>query len=121
MKFFLLVFFTAIASPALAADQFDLVCTSTEGSADRYRIDLTKGEACSGNCDRIWKMGEATTGELKVINKQPAFRGDMEESMFVDRQTGQYRYYNYIDGLRPHSRKGVCQVAPFSGFPAQKF
>src|SRR3546814_11903038 len=67
MKFFLLVFFTAIASPALAADQFDLVCTSTEGSADRYRIDLTKGEACSGNCDRIWKMGEATTGELKVI------------------------------------------------------
>src|SRR3546814_2889270 len=102
--FFLLVFFTASASPALAADQFDLVCTSTEGSADRYRIDLTKGEACSGNCDRIWKMGEATTGELKVINKQPAFRGDMEESMFVDRQTGQYRYYNYIDGLRPHSR-----------------
>src|SRR3546814_13062201 len=87
MKFFLLVFFTAIASPALAADQFDLVCTSTEGSADRYRIDLTKGEACSGNCDRIWKMGEATTGELKVINKQPAFRGDMEECMFVDRQT----------------------------------
>src|SRR3546814_3133470 len=65
-------------------------------------------------------MGEATTGELKVINKQPAFRGDMEESMFVDRQTGQYLYYNYIDGLRPHSRKGVCQVAPFSGFRSEE-
>src|SRR3546814_13853669 len=73
MKFFLLVFFTAIASPALAADQVDLVCTSTEGSADRYRTDLTKGAACSGNCDRIWKMGEATTGEVQGTNKRTSF------------------------------------------------
>src|SRR3546814_3016253 len=88
---FLLFFFSSIRRHTRCAlvtgVQTCALPICTEGSADRYRIDLTKGEACSGNCDRIWKMGEATTGELKVINKQPAFRGDMEECMFVDRQT----------------------------------
>ena len=109
-----------IASPAIAApDQFDLVCTSGK-DVTRYRVDLARNEACADTCDRVWKMGEATSGQLKLIDRTPAYRGDLEERSIVNRSTGAW---HYTMTLRPiaHQKDGKCEAAPFSGFPAAKF
>lgn len=109
-----------VATPATAADQFDLVCQHEKG-ATRYRVDLAKNEACSDTCDRVWKMGPATTGELKLIDQVPAYRGDLEELATVNRITGEYRYRSQFSNLRATHREGRCEVTGFSGFPAAKF
>lgn len=119
MRFFLYAL-AALPGPALAADQFDLVC-STQGAPTRYRVDLTRNEACSGSCDRIWTMGEASSGELRLIHNPPKAPGDLDERATVNRLTGDYRYYNHIPGLGARMKTGKCEVAPFSGFPAAKF
>lgn len=111
-----------LAAPAAAAEQqFDLICRSSTGSETRYRVDLARGEACSGRCEKIWKIGEVTTGQIKLIDKVPNLRGDLEERMAVSRITGEYDYYMSLGRRSPHVDSGLCEVAEFSGFPASMF
>lgn len=109
-----------ISTPAMAADQFDLVCTTKEGQT-RYRVDLARNEACEGLCDRVWTMGPPSSGELKLIYKTPKSLRDLDERATVNRVTGDYQYSNTIPGLGTQSESGHCEAAPFSGFPATKF
>lgn len=108
-----------LATPAAAADRFDLVCTADKATV-RYRVDIAKGEACSGSCDRIWKMGPSTSGQLRIIDRAPAFRGDLEERAVVNRVTGQWTTLVVASGKR-YDGVGRCEVAFFSGFPAAQF
>lgn len=115
----ILVGLLATASPPDKSQQFDLICTA-DGSQTRYRVDLTTNEACSDTCDRIWKMGVLTAGELKLIDRAPAYRGDLEERATVNRATGEYRYSMSLGG-RPDSETGHCERTEFSGFPTANF
>lgn len=108
-----------ISTPAIAADQFDLVCKGG-GKPVRYRIDLAKGEACSDSCDRVWKIGRVTSGEISVIDRAPNYANDLEERMVVNRQSGEWRYFMSLSG-KSATDQGTCEVATFSGFPAAKF
>lgn len=109
-----------MASPAFAADQqFDLICTSPNGSA-HYRIDLDRGEVCEDVCDRVRKIAEATSGELTLTKTMPTYRNDLEEVSMVNRSTGAWHYHNALGG-RVYTREGRCERAPFSGFPVAKF
>ena len=108
----------AVPSAAAEQQQFDLVCQGG-GVTERYRVDLARNEACTDTCDRTWKMGEPTSGELKLIDRAPAYRGDLEERSTVNRATGEWRYR--LDFHGPITRSGSCEPAPFSGFPAKKF
>ncbi len=108
------------ALPAFAADQqFDLICTSPNGSA-HYRVDLDRGEVCEGSCERIWKIASVTSGELTLTDKTPAFKGDTEERSSVNRATGKWKSFTLFDGT-PYIHEGACKVAPFTGFPTAKF
>jgi hypothetical protein len=109
-----------LALPGAAAEQqqFDLICQGG-GVTVRYRVDLARNEACSDTCDRVWKMGVPTSGELKLIDRAPAYRGDLEERSTVSRSTGEWQYRLMFHG--PVTRSGVCAPASFSGFPAKKF
>lgn len=119
MRVWLAIVAGLMATPALAADQFDLVCERGKSTV-RYRVDLAKGEACSDSCDRVWKMGPATSGELKLVDRRPAYRGDLEEVATVNRATGEYRYFMSMAG-RSDSNTGTCEPATFSGFPPARF
>lgn len=110
-----------VSAPAMAADQFDLVCKGKSGSTTRYRVDLTRGEACAGICDRVWKMGATTTSEYRLIDQSPVRGYDLEQLATVNRQTGAYSHYSKIRGLGANRTEGTCEVAQFSGFPAAKF
>lgn len=109
----------APAAAATSADQFDLVCKTQTGTS-RYRVDLVRNEACEGPCDRVWKMGESSSGELRIIDHAPAYRGDLEERATVSRSTGQYRYRMSLSG-RMDAEEGICERQAFTGFPAAKF
>jgi len=110
-----------LALPGAAAEEqrFDLICQGG-GATVRYRVDLARNEACSDTCDRVWKMGVPTSGELKLIDRAPAYRGDIEERDVVNRTTGEWRRFVEANG-HLYRRRGQCEPAPFSGFPAKKF
>lgn len=120
MRLILLAMTVLTSAAPASAEQFDLRCRHEKGET-RYRVDLVRGEACSGPCDRVWKMGEASTGELKLIDKTPKTAGDLDERATVNRITGEYRYSSRIPGLGSWTESGTCEPAPFSGFPAAKF
>lgn len=110
-----------IATPAAAAEQqFDLICKG-KGFETRYRVDLERNEACSGKCERVWRMGEVSSGQLKLIEKIPTSGNDLEERATVNRVTGVYSYMNHVPGLRPTFEDGICSRAAFTGFPTAKF
>lgn len=109
----------ALASPAFAADQFDLVCKYGSTTV-RYRIDVLRGEACEAACERIWKMGPATSGELRLVDLDTGDPSEVPQTITVNRKTGALRHW--IGGSRNGIvESAVCEPAPFSGFPATKF
>jgi hypothetical protein len=111
-----------IATPAYAADQFDLVC-SDKISTVRYRVDLQRGEWCFGECRDVQKFASVTSGTLTLSERVPTLPGGPRSYNRISRQTGEWRWYNY-DPRYPSSvmdRAGTCQPAEFSGFPVSKF
>jgi len=110
------------ATPAVAADQFDLVCTAKK-SGTRYRIDLTRGEWCEGDGTVVKKVAEATTGMLFLARHEPSGVRDKTVRLWVNRNTGEWADYSYDPAFDTTGslKKGFCQPASFSGFPSPKF
>ncbi len=105
-----------LAAPAMAADQFDLICKY--GSTPiRYRIDVARGEACEEECARVWRMGPSTAGELRVLDLDSSDPTEVRQTITVNRQTGELKHW--IAGR--YVETAVCEAAPFSGFPSPKF
>lgn len=110
-----------VTTPAMAADQFDLVCTAKKTTV-RYRIDLAKAEWCSEGCVKTYKMASITTGELVLEDEQPQYPGGNLASVRVSRTSGSWSEIHAFAGAgAPISREGHCEPAPFSGFPTAKF
>lgn len=108
-----------VATPAIAADQFDLMCTSNRGS-DHYRIDLVRGEWCHDKCEAVFKIEEVTSGLLTLHNQQPTEEDRTTSYTRINRVTGEWSMY-YSTRYTTILRSGVCAPAPFSGMPQPKF
>jgi len=104
-----------VAAPAIAADQFDLACR-VGNTPIRYRIDLARGNACEGGCERIWEMGPSTAGEIRLKDTTQN-RDEIAQTVTINRQTGAWRHWIAGVGVE----EGICEVAAFSGFPQTKF
>jgi hypothetical protein len=111
----------AAASPA-AAEQFDLLCSGTEQPfgqfhsepiARRYHVDLDKKQWCYNECT-IKPITEVNPSQIVFDEQKAAYRGDQSARLdYVDRTTGKWSFVtSYWSG------DGVCQRAPFTGFPA---
>ena len=110
-----------IATPAMAAEQFDLVCTAKKTS-ERYRVDLARGEWCFGECDFVQKVASVTSGLIVLSEHRPAFDGDKIAANRINRVSGEWEWYNFDTKLMVSmDHKGKCEPAPFSGMPAAKF
>lgn len=110
-----------MATPAAAADQFDLVCTAKK-EQQRYRIDLGAGEWCSGDCSTVRKIAEVTTGMITLVNLAPQPPRNETTYNRINRQTGAWEWFNEEPGYSSiQDIKGSCSASPFSGFPAAKF
>lgn len=110
----------ALAMPAIAApagDQFDLVCKAKR-DGQRYRIDLAKNEWCADKCGTVRKIASVTSGTLVLADQKPAIRGEMTNTIIINRVTGAWHTYFYWPkaGGLPSTTDGSCEPAPFSGF-----
>lgn len=111
-----------MATPAVAADQFDLVCTAKK-TVVRYRVDLATGEYCDGNCTETRKIAAISSATLTLFDRRPAYRGDWEGKTEVNRTTGSWSVNSYSPKTQPFpfQQNGLCEPADFSGFPQHKF
>lgn len=109
-----------IAAPAVAADQFDLICTSpTDKKPTRYRVDLAVGEWCEASCSATQKIAEVTSTSLTLKDEKQLRRGQMASRHWVNRVTGEWQYrFQWLGS--PSFTTGHCEPAPFSGFGAEK-
>lgn len=108
-----------IATPAMAADQFDLACNYGK-TPIRYRVDLSRGEACEQDCKKVWKLGAVTAGEIRLLDTSLNAPEESPQTIIVNRQTG--ALVHWIGGGRnPLTETAQCEIAPFSGFPVAKF
>lgn len=119
-KIVALVASVLVATPAVAADQFDLLCKAKKAEV-RYRVDLARGEWCAGECSRVVKIAQVTTGEIVFEDIKALRRGDYESQVRVNRATGDWSEFTSFPASVPTTRKGVCTPARFSTFPAGKF
>lgn len=105
-----------LASPAAAADQFDLVCTA-EKANERYRIDLLKNEWCAGDCSQIEKIKTTTSGMIVLREHEPAGLDRERSFNTINRVTGAWEWYFYNPRYSiTWNHKGTCKPEGFSGF-----
>lgn len=115
----------ALATPAAAATQFDLLCTGTStGPAKsdpkpwsaRYSIDLAAMAYCEQPCVSPRPIARIEPGRLYLVDMSERIR-DTPPLIFIDRVTGaltgQDDYPTYY--------KAECALAPFTAFPPTRF
>ncbi len=107
-----------LSGPAVAADQFDLVCMFGKTEV-RYRVDLARGEACQGACERVWKTGAITSGEIVLLDTMADYQTEVAQKIVVNRTSGDLQHW--IGRFRPFTEAATCRSESFSGFPAVKF
>lgn len=117
MRALLVIVAGLMASPAMAADQFDLLCSFGKTPV-RYRIDIPRGEACEGDCTRVWKMGPVTAGEIRLLDTLSSAE-EVPQTITINRQTGALKHW--IGGRRSLTEQAICEPTKFSGFPPPKF
>lgn len=124
------------ASPAFAADQFDLECigTMTEtveqeqilkvGEQVNLIIDIKSGQYCYKPCQKVLPIEDVFADRIilrEYTAIEPGIRIDFLAK--IDRKTGEYTYIS--DTTRPSRRNkttvAACSLKPFTGFPATKF
>lgn len=116
----------AVASPAMAADQFDLVCTGFRQGVPlghktpetvRYRVDLAAKTWCKEDCSTVLSLASVDAGRISFQSASRGVQG-YDQYHFVSRTTGEW--LNYMSNPF-HNEEGHCEAAPFSGMPSQKF
>ena len=110
-----------VSVPAAAAEQFDLICKAKNDEV-RYRIDLTSGEWCAGDCKVVMKIAEVTSGVITLYDDKPTVKEPVTSYNTINRISGEWRWYNYDPRYSTvQDVNGKCEPAEFTGFPAQKF
>lgn len=114
----LLIALALAASPAFAADQFDLICTSKYHDATfHYRVDLATSRYCvtQDQGKRLTSIGGQCFQDALFVGSN-AIRFGVDPIQYVDRQTGDWALKPIGDRYAMY--RGTCESAPFSGFPA---
>lgn len=111
-----------MATPAVAAEQFDLICKAPR-AAERYRIDLARGEWCFGDCNLVQKLAEVTSGTIFLRKQEPTSANGPKSINSVNRSSGAWHRYSFNPRYdrAPAVMDGACTPTEFSGFPASKF
>lgn len=123
----------AIASPAAAADTFDLVCKGTIKQSIngrpkpyevRYRIDLAGKRWCREACTKVMAIQAVEAGRIVLLQSDKQHSSDVQAYRWIDHTTGEWNdYFSSKVGLSSVYQDvvGQCDPADFSGFPPAKF
>jgi len=118
------------AAPAMAANQFDLVCKGQQKLARdgapqpveaHYRVDLAAGSWCRDQCVGVDKI--AAAGPDRIAFKAHPKAGDQDEEIDESFERTSGKWIDLYAGPYPPgefaSTEGKCEVAAFSGFPGK--
>lgn len=114
----------AVATPAAAAEQFDLVCEGREQLRPlgkwqplklRITVDTTAKGWCVDECSTVLPIASVEAGKIVLTRSDPADRS-LYTLRTIDRISG--RYDSLWNGER---QEATCTAAPFSGLPSPKF
>lgn len=109
-----------VATPALAAEQFDLLCRGDD-EPWHYRIDLAKSEWCADKCKTVHKIASITSGTIVLQSKEPQFKGGDRVINSINRATGEWYFHRSLPGVGFNKAvTGTCELRDFSGFPSAK-
>lgn len=129
------------ASPATAADQFDLFCrgkiesfslsgSKVEPFEYHYRLDLVQAKYCQGNCRALFDIAKVQPGSLTMSEKRTDTPSeDSFSTIVINRETGELvgsagsRFPGRPELTVTLKWLGTCEPGPFSGFtePKTKF
>lgn len=119
-----------LASPAVAADQFDLACQGTkwtkrgaagEAYSFRARVDVAAKKWCEGDCKTVQNLVSATDDKI-VFTDEGTLNTRMEAAREVtlDRKKGAF-IHNFAQ-IRPDEQilyiAATCKTEGFTPFPA---
>lgn len=125
-----------LATPAMAANQFDLNCSGTDKSFEisitpgqsekpytaHYRVDLTSMKWCESACVVTHRFASVSETQLLLEDTKRNDGGiQIESNHFVDRTTGAEFGMSMMDagmGRTSTYRTGTCTNSAFTGFPA---
>lgn len=119
-----------VATPAAAADQFDLICkgrqkTSIDGSwkpyEQSYKVDLTSKTYCTFKCELVESIASVDDARIAFQKTDEADAGAVTVFHYVNRSDGKWTYFFSGGSGSYENTEGVCEPAPFTGFPAAKF
>ena len=109
-----------VASPAASEGQFDLICTAkSQKSPTRYVIDIAAGEWCWAPCRGTHKLADVTSTTITFTDTKAAYAGALTSHQYVDRVTGEWTFFT-SDRYGTDTIRGTCELAPFSGFGADR-
>ena len=129
----LMIGIALIATPAAAAEQFDLDCegqkTEEVGANPvdeivKLSVDLKSMQYCYRPCQKVLPVDQVFADRIILRSYTHSDRGVLISfHAQIDRKTGEYSYV--VERKLPSFKKSVtlamCQAAPFSGFPETKF
>lgn len=133
MRIGLGVFLMLAATPAVAADQFDLVCEGTRQLGVNepvkplkygLRIDLSKRQWCWDHCEEVYPIQEVREDRIILRDVvQDTLRKRITDRNIINRQTGDHNvilietrpYQSFLETI------GSCEPVAFTGFPKTKF
>jgi hypothetical protein len=122
----------AASSPAVAADQFDLICAGTQRTlfgvtdkqepySERFRIDLKTQQWCRADCGAVRKIAEVQQAYLRLEPSSNELTADGQKrfDQVISRTDGRLLTVYMVNGRNFFSMTtaATCKSAPFSGFP----
>ena len=121
-----------MATPAFAANQFDLVCKGTEqlktGAPttkweERFRMDLDAKRWCRGACKSAAPISSVTADDILLSDSRATIGGPADTEAAFSRTNGTIREYIMMgwSGSTASLAEGKCTRDLFSGLPGQRF
>lgn len=125
MRWLMVVAAMGFSGQAVAADQFDLICTGEikldaskrpgEPTTVRYRVDLKNGRWCEGSCERIKSFHEVTPDQITFEMQEPVLGNRTSIIHRVRRTDGDWAdFYWNKDSSVFINIKGACEPADFT-------
>jgi hypothetical protein len=109
------------ATPAIAANQFDLICTANKTKV-HYRVDLDTGLYCEAGCYDAYKISDITPNMIVFERHARTSAGDKEYLQQVRTNGAWIKYFDSGSGAKPSiSLTGQCRRELFSGFYMNRF
>jgi len=104
------------APPAIAANQFDLICTANKTKV-HYRVDLDTGIYCEAGCSEPSKISDITPDAIVFERHGRKFAGDKEMLEQVRTNGAWMKFLDAGIGAKTStSLIGQCRRDLFSGF-----